>query len=69
MTISSEKGTVKNWRDWGMCYSSSLFCFPKYFLIILDEPKMYVLLTNLQLHVKQNYISPVYFQKGSNSQD
>ena len=29
MTVSSEKGTVKNWRDWGMCYSSSLFCFSK----------------------------------------
>ena len=39
-----------------MCYSSSLFCFPKYFLIILDEPKMYVLLTNLQLHVKQIFL-------------
>ena len=26
-----------------MCYSSSLFCFPKYFLIILDEPKMCVI--------------------------
>ena len=56
MIVSSEEGTVKNWRDWGMCYSSSLFCFPKYFLIILDEPKMYMLLTSLQRHVKQIFL-------------
>ena len=39
-----------------MLFIQFVKCFPKYFLIILDEPKMYVLLRSLQRHVKQIFL-------------